>query len=160
MEQLIFNHMDKVRDMTIQTIDRIPEELVDQVPEDSRNNIRWNFGHIALIQEKLAYGVLGEEAKVPENFSDYFAPGSSPADWQGTPPSLEQIEEVLDEQRERIKRSHLGKLEEELPEPFTNSAGITFHTAGDTLMFSFFHEGLHLEAVKQIYRRLRKKHTR
>ncbi|MFC3041132.1 DinB family protein [Virgibacillus xinjiangensis] len=152
MEQLLFDHMEKVRKITLQSISRIPEEAADHIPEGFRNNIRWNFGHIAFIQEKLAYGVLGEETKIPDRFAGFFAPGTSPSDWEGKPPSLEEIEQVLTEQLERIKGTHHGRVEDELPEPFTNSAGITFSTAGETLMFNSFHEGMHLEAVKQIYR--------
>lgn len=52
--------MEIVRGITMKSINRIPEEIVDIVPKGFNNNIHWNFGHIAFIQEKLVYGVLDE----------------------------------------------------------------------------------------------------
>jgi hypothetical protein len=43
-------------------------------------------------------------------------------------------------------------LNEKLPTPFTNRGGITFYTVGETLLFSFYHEALHVETIKRLYR--------
>ncbi|WP_327608424.1 DinB family protein [Virgibacillus tibetensis] len=155
MEETIFRHMKKVRGITEQQLSQIPEELADKVPVGFNNNMRWNFGHIALIQEKLVYGVRNEKMEVPEAFFNFFGPRTKPANWKGTPPSLTEIATVLSNQKKRIELSHSGLLEEELAVPFTNGMGLTFYTTGETLLFSFYHEGRHLETIKRIDRALK-----
>ncbi|WP_156290060.1 DinB family protein [Oceanobacillus salinisoli] len=151
MEKTIFNYVEKVREITENSLKRIPEEYADIVPKGFNNNIRWNFGHIAFVQDKLTYSVLGEDIQVPKEFETYFRPKTKPADWEGTPPTFSEISAVLAEQKGRIRETIKGRLEEKLPTPFTNSAGVTFYTVGETLLFSCFHEGLHLESIKKIY---------
>lgn len=143
--------MNTIRNITLQSIQRIPENVADIVPAGFNNNIRWNFGHIAFIQERLVIDALGEEMKVPKEFETFFNAGTKPADWTPQPPTFEEIASVLADQSRRIKELLAGRLEDKLPTPFTNRAGITFYTAGETLLFSFFHEGMHLETIKRIY---------
>ncbi|WNS76253.1 DinB family protein [Bacillus sp. DTU_2020_1000418_1_SI_GHA_SEK_038] len=152
MEQTIIIHMERVREITEKTITNIPEEMADTIPQGFNNNIRWNFGHIAFIQEKLIFGVLGEEMRIPSHYEHLFGAGTSPADWKGTPPSLREIADVLKEQKTRIKNFIQGRFHERLPTPFTNRSGIKFYTVGETFLFSFYHEALHIETIKQLYR--------
>ncbi|MDQ0218156.1 DinB family protein [Peribacillus cavernae] len=152
MEQLIFNHMETVRGITEQTIKRIPEEISDVIPEGFNNNIRWNFGHIAFTQEKLVFELLGEEMSIPKVYGQFFGSGTKPADWQETPTSFAEITETLTEQKTRIKDFLPGRLHEKLTAPFTNRSGVTFYTAGEIFLFSFYHEALHIETIKRLYR--------
>ncbi|MEK4485975.1 DinB family protein [Psychrobacillus sp. FSL H8-0484] len=152
MEETIFQHMDIVRGITEQSIKKISEEIADIVPKGFNNNIHWNFGHIAFTQEKLVYGVLGEQMSLPIQYEEFFSAGTKPSEWKGTPPSLAEISSVLSEQKSRIRQSHQGNLHKKLPTPFTNRAGITFNTVGETFLFSFYHEALHIETIKRIYR--------
>jgi DinB superfamily len=152
LEQTIFHHMETVRGITEQTIKRIPEEVSDLIPEGFNNNIRWNFGHIAYVQEKLVVGILGEEMNIPKDYERLFSAGTKPAEWNETPPSLTEIAMILTEQKTRIKGFLPGRLHEKLPTPFTNRAGITFYTAGEAFLFSFYHEALHIETIKRLYR--------
>ncbi|WP_026582436.1 DinB family protein [Bacillus sp. J33] len=152
MEQTIFNHMETVRGITEKSIERIPEEISDIIPEGFNNNIRWNFGHIAFVQDKIVFGILGEEMKVPKSYENLFGAGTKPSDWAVTPPSFTEIAAVLAEQKSRIKDFLPGRLDEKLPKPYTNRGGITFYTAGEAFLFSFYHEAMHIEAIKQIYR--------
>ncbi|WP_163103458.1 DinB family protein [Peribacillus alkalitolerans] len=155
MEQTIFQHMDTVRQITLKSIKKIPEKIADIVPNGLNNNIRWNCGHIAFVQEKLVFGSLNEEMKLPKNYEELFAGGTKPSEWNETPPSLEEIEAVLTEQSSRIKVFLPGRFHEKLPTPFTNRAGITFHTVGETFLFSFYHEALHMDTIKHIYKSIR-----
>ncbi|WP_391115778.1 DinB family protein [Psychrobacillus sp. L3] len=152
MEQTLFQHMETVRGITEESIKKIPEELADIVPKGFNNSIRWNFGHIAFIQERQVFAVLGEKMNVPSNYEELFSGGTKPADWKVTPPSLADILSVLTEQTSRIRDAIEGNINETLPTPFTNRLGITFHTRGETFLFSFYHEAMHMEAIKRIYR--------
>ncbi|KON88209.1 DinB superfamily protein [Sporosarcina globispora] len=152
MEQTIFKHMETVRGITEKSINRIPEEISDIIPEGFNNSIRWNFGHIAFVQEKLVFGISGEAMKVPMNYEHFFGAGTKPADWTETLPSFTEIASVLSEQKPRIKTFLHGRLDQKLPSPFINRSGITFHTTGEAFLFGFYHEAMHMETIKRIYR--------
>jgi len=152
MEETIFHHMSTVRNITEETLRKIPEEMADIVPRGYNNNIRWNFGHIAFVQEKIVFGLLGEEMKTPKEYATFFAAGTSPASWHDTPPTLIEISEVLSDQKIRLKESLIGRLQVKLPTPYTNKMGITFFTVGEAFLFSFYHEALHTETIKRLSR--------
>lgn len=151
MEHLIFKHMETVKDITEKSLKRIPEEAADFIPDGFNNSIRWNFGHIVYIQEKIAFLLLKEKSGLPASYEELFSAGTSPRTWKQEPPSLKEIAGIMADQKDRILQFMPGRLEETLPEPFTNKAGITFHTAGEAFLFSFYHEALHMEAIKKIY---------
>lgn len=154
MEELILRHMETVRGITEKTIEKMPEAIADIVPPGFANNIRWNFGHIAFVQERLVFGILGEVMSLPPAYETFFAPGTKPEEWKETPPTLVEIAEVLKEQKKRIAQFIPGRWHDKLPTPFTNRAGITLYTAGEALLFSFYHEAMHIETIKRIYRAL------
>ncbi|MBS4190521.1 DinB family protein [Bacillus sp. FJAT-49705] len=152
MEQTIMHHLETVRKITEQTMKKIPEEISDIIPEGFNNNIRWNFGHIAFVQEKLVFELLGEEMNFPKDYEQLFGAGTKPAEWKETQPSYAEIAKILTEQKTRIKDFLQGRLHEKLPTPFTNRVGITFYTVGEAFLFSFYHEALHIETIKRLYR--------
>lgn len=155
METYMEAHLDTVRKLTLTVLDQTPEEFADHIPHGYRNSIRWNFGHIVYIQEKLAYEVNGDDNHLPSIYERLFAAGTSPADWNEVPPTLAEIKSQMLAQSERIKASHQGDLNTPLTQPFTNKFGITFDTKGGCLLFSFFHEGMHLDTIRHYIRRLK-----
>jgi hypothetical protein len=156
MEHLIFRHMETVKGITEGSLKRVPEEAADFIPDGFNNSIRWNFGHIVYIQEKIAFSLLKEKSGLPGVYEELFSAGTSPRTWRQTPPSLIEIADAMADQKKRILHYMPGRLEETLAEPFTNKAGITFHTAGEAFLFSFYHEALHMEAIKKIYQAYKK----
>lgn len=150
MEEMIFRYMDTIRNHTINTINEITEETADLIPPGFNNNIRWNFGHIAFIQDRVTFKLLGEELGVPKMYKLLFSPGTKPANWQFPAPTLSELSEELKNQKARIRANLAGRLNEELNEPFTNGMGLTFYTVGECLLFTFYHEALHMEVIKRI----------
>ncbi|MDQ0243527.1 hypothetical protein J2S09_001072 [Bacillus fengqiuensis] len=157
MEQTIIHHMETVRKITERTMEKMPEEISDIIPDGFNNNIRWNFGHIAFVQEKLVFGLLGKEMGLPENYEQLFGAGTKPTEWEETPPSFAEIAMILTEQKTRIKDFIQGRLHEKLPTPFTNRSGIKFYTVGEVFLFSFYHEALHIETIKRLYQSISSK---
>ena len=143
--------METVRGITEQTMKQMPEEISDLIPKGFNNTIRWNFGHIAFIQEKLVFGLLGEEMNIPKDYENFFGSGTKPVEWKEAPPSFTEIAEVLAKQKTRIQDFLQGRLLEKLPTPFTNRGGITFYTVGEVFLFSFYHEALHIETIKRLH---------
>lgn len=155
MEKLIFHHMKTVRGITESSIRKIREDIADITPEGFNNNIRWNFGHIAYVQEKLVFGVPGEPMNIPKEYEELFQRGTSPSTWELIPPTLSEIADVLVQQQDRVQSFVKGNFHKELPKPFTNSAGKTFYTLGESFLFSLYHESIHMQTIKMIYRTIK-----
>ena len=146
-----------MRGITEHTMKKMPEEISDLIPKGFNNNIRWNFGHIAFVQEKLVFGLLDEDMNIPKDYENFFGTGTKPAEWKEAPPSFTEIAEVLAKQKTRIQDFLQGRLLEKLPPPFTNRGGITFYTVGEVFLFSFYHEALHIETIKRLHQSITSK---
>lgn len=157
MEKDLFHTIVTVRGLTENLLNQIPEQIVDIIPDGFNNNIRWNFGHIAVIQEKLAFEALGEELGLPYEFVTYFAAGTSPNNWDKSVPSLDDIHSVLTEQKSRIQSKLKGRLNEALPSTLRINRLISLTTVAQTLQFSLFHEGMHIKTIKNIQRLIKLK---
>ncbi|MDQ0184365.1 DinB family protein [Cytobacillus sp. FSL W7-1323] len=157
MIENVSNHIQTVRLLTIQSLDKINPAFISTVPKGFNNNIHWNFGHIAYIQERLVFELTGERMGIGSEYETFFAAGTAPHLWQGNPPSILEIKGVLQEQTERVISVTKNKFTKTLPTPFTNKMGITFQTVGECILFSTFHEGMHLETIKRIYKSTKNK---
>lgn len=147
-EQLLFDQMKLIRKMTLHEFKHVTEEQADVIPEGFRNNIRWNLGHIYVVQHALLHHYGGIELEMDKRFQQYFSPNTSPDDWEGTPPSLNEIKEKLEKQVEEIEVALKGKLGDTAKEPFLRQNNV-----GQIFSFTFYHEGLHVTAVKD-YKRI------
>ncbi|MDQ0192831.1 DinB family protein [Paenibacillus wynnii] len=152
MDQLLFKQLEFVRLLTIKAVEGISEQTLDIIPEGFNNNLRWNLGHIYLVQEKLAFQLADLPMQLPESFGRLFGKGSKPAEWNEEPPTLEVLLKMLAEQPGRIQESLQNRLGEPVTEPFTISSGLTLNTLGESLNYTFYHEGLHFNTITLLKR--------
>jgi len=150
-DQIVFQQLEFVRKVTIQAVTGISEETLDRIPEGFNNNVRWNLGHIYLVQEKFAFHFAGEPMQLPENFDRLFGRGTKPADWNEEPPTLELLLEMLAAQPARILESLHDRLDEQV-EPYTTGSGLTLSTIGEFINFTLYHEGMHFNSIKLLKR--------
>ncbi|MCQ6563299.1 DinB family protein [Paenibacillus mendelii] len=151
MEQIVFKQIEFVRSVTTQAVTGISEESLDCIPEGFNNNVRWNLGHIYLVQEKFAFHFAGEPMQLPENFDRLFGRGTKPADWNEEPPTLERLLKMLAAQPTRIQESLHNRLGEQV-EPYTTGSGLTLSTIGEFINFTLYHEGMHFNSIKLLKR--------
>ncbi|WCN39357.1 DinB family protein [Aneurinibacillus uraniidurans] len=149
MENFLFNHLNFARNVTLRIAQEVTEEQADIIPEGFNNNIRWNLGHIYLIQEQFAFHFIDEPKLIPDGFRELFGLGTKPADWTIQPPTLSEIIELLQEQPVRIKEKLENRLTETLTTPFT-FPGLAMNTVGEILTLSLYHEGAHAETIKAL----------
>jgi uncharacterized damage-inducible protein DinB len=141
--------MELVRSATLKAVESIHDEEADIQPEGFNNTIRWQLGHIYLVQERLAFHYAGYPVDVPESYIDLFGNGTMPADWKAEAPSLAEIGSRLTEQPERIRTLLGERLFEPLVIPFPRFGG-KLNTIGDLLGFSIYHEGMHYSAITML----------
>jgi len=139
--------------MTLNEMNNVSEELADCIPRGFHNNIRWNLGHIYNAAGGLLSRYTGEENKVPESCPGLFGRGTKPADWQGDIPSLSELHKRLKEQVDELEFAYAKRLNDALITP-CDIGNVQLTTIGELLDFIFFHEGLHIGAIKGLKRSL------
>ncbi|WP_050180142.1 DinB family protein [Domibacillus robiginosus] len=152
MAHFLFDQLAFVRKLTLKEAEGIDEAASLLIPAGFGNNIKWNLGHIYLVQERFGFYFTGGEMVMPDAFNDWFGRGSKPADWEGKLPKTDELRVLLKEQTERIKQQTAPLLPYPLKEPFTTSTGLTLSSVEEMLTYSLHHEGLHSETIKSIKR--------
>ncbi|WP_379971325.1 DinB family protein [Ectobacillus sp. sgz5001026] len=152
MSHYIFKQLQFVRKNTIRSVENLYEEASLYIPQGFNNNIKWNLGHIYVVQERFAFHFTGEKMNMPDHFMKQFGPGSKPTDWDEQVPTLRQLIALLQDQIVRIEQVLEPRITEAVKEPYTTSSGITLSSVAEFLSFSMYHEGMHFDAIKSIKR--------
>ncbi|GGH73152.1 putative damage-inducible protein DinB [Pullulanibacillus pueri] len=152
MDQTVFKPLEFVRQRTINAVKDLSDKTLDTVPKGFNNNIRWNLGHVYVVQERFAFQTTGETVQIPENYLRLFSPGTKPADWNEQVPTLEELLKALEEQAQRIQETFQNRLDEQVKKPFTTGSGLTLNTVGELLTFSLYHEGMHFQTISLLKR--------
>lgn len=150
MKEFLFNQLKVIRSNTVNTVKELSEKQVDLIPEGFNNNIRWNLGHVYLVQERFAFGFAQEPMLMPDEFTDLFGRDTKPSEWKLQPPTLPELIQLLENQTIRIKEKLNNRLAEEVKNPFIMPSGLTLKTIGEFLTFSMYHEGMHVQTIKMI----------
>ena len=144
-EDMMFRQWKTWRGMIIKLLDKTTEEQADQMPSPFRNSIRWNAGHLVTGIDSFVAKSLDTKPLLPPRYAELFASGTSPDNWQGNVPSLEELKQVLADQPDQIERATAGKLDSKLLEPF-----LGMETLGEVLAFMIAHDALHLGTMSAI----------
>ncbi len=153
MGEIIFSQLEFVRSQTLKMVSDLSEEQADIIPTGFRNHIRWNLGHIALVQDAFAFQLTGRPSMIPAQYMGLFANGTSPENWTEDVPKLAELIEILEQQPKQIASLLSGKLEESVIKPYRTSSGFTLETVEGFLNFSLYHEGMHFSVIK-MYKKL------
>lgn len=131
-------------------MDGVTEETADRIPDGFRNTIRWQLGHVYVVLERFAFQYLGLPLHLPEGFKEQFEYGTTPLNRPNsvTVPTLQELENLLKDQQERIRDVLGHRLEEKIVPPYTTSAGMTLETPEQFLSFNLYHEGMHISVIK------------
>ncbi|MBM7651976.1 DinB family protein [Neobacillus cucumis] len=149
MNNYIFKQLRFVRENTINCVTEINDEASLFIPEGFNNNIKWNIGHIYVVQEKFAYFFIKEKMIMPNNFLELFTTGTSPINWEKQElPTISELIQLLKNQIDRIEQVLEFRLKEVIEKPFTTSTGLTLSTVEELLSFCLYHEGMHFATIK------------
>ena len=151
--EMLLRQVEVVRAITLKKLESIPEDAADIKPKGFNNTIRWNVGHILIVQDQLASQFAGLPQQLPSHFASLFGNRTKPADWDVEPPSLEDLSSLLKQQTEYIKDTLGYRLQERAVKPFVR-LGFEMGTIGEILAFSLHHEGIHLGVIHSIERNI------
>lgn len=148
---MILRQVEVVRAITLQKVESITEDVADIMPKGFNNTIRWNVGHILIVQDQLASNFAGLPQQLSPEFVALFGNRTRPSEWQVEPPTLQTLSYELKKQTAYIKESLGSRLQEKAIKPFVR-LGFKMETIGEILTFSLHHEGMHTGVIYAIQR--------
>jgi len=154
MKNYLLKQLRFVRENTINCVAEINDEVSLFIPEGFNNNIKWNLGHIYVVQEKFAFYFIKEKMITSNNYSELFTIGTSPTNWgKQALPTISGLIQLLENQIDRIEQALQFRLKEVTEKPLTTSTGLTLSTVEELLSFCLYHEGMHFATIK-LYKRI------
>ena len=126
-----------------------PNNKWDEQPEGFPNTKRWNAGHVYITAEDYLCKADHNYEIVHPEWYDLFIDGSSPADWNGEEPPVEELLQAIDKQGERILDYFNGKLQNTADET-VDIRYLKLDTVDAALQFVTWHEGIHLGIIKSM----------
>ncbi|GAA0432771.1 DinB family protein [Virgibacillus salarius] len=138
------------RKSTINYIKDINESKLEIIPLGLNNNIKWNLGHMYTVMDKFCFHLIGENSRIPDNFDQLFAPGTSPKEWRINTPKKDELTHLLSEQISKVDSLLYGRMDEKIEQPYTTSTGLELRSVGELISFCLYHEGMHFGAIKNI----------
>lgn len=148
---MVMGQVEVVRAITLQKLESITEDVADIMPKGFHNTIRWNVGHILIVQDQLASNFAGLPQQLSPEFVSLFGNRTKPSEWQIEPPTLQTLADELKKQTAYIKETLGSCLQEKATKPFVR-LGFKMETIGEILTFSLHHEGMHTGVIYAIQR--------
>lgn len=136
------------RSVYLKLVDQYSIEQLNFIPEGLSNNLIWNIGHVAVVQQALVYKLSGLPMMVSEELYDKYKNGSQPNS-NTSPEEVATIKQLLFEAVEKTKNDYVNGLFKSYNE-FTTTTGFNLATVDDAINFNNFHEGMHLGFILKI----------
>lgn len=143
--KVLFKQLETYREEILDVLSDVTPEAAEIIPNNFRNSIRWNMGHIYLDQYLWIEALTKEKADVPDDFRTWFGYGTTPGDFSENTPSFMELKELLKQQPKRLWEAYGYRLEEEYP-----PTEMGMRTIEQVLIRTIFHEGMHLQAIIDI----------
>ena len=145
-ETLLFQ-INQVRNMILGALDKVDGEELARIPEGKgfKNNLHWQFGHVASMGELALVGMTGKSNDEFQRYTKYFGYGTSPDDFDSETPDIDEIRALLEGQVPQLEEFPEEKLDEDLPKEFM---GMTKRY--EQLAFIILHEGQHVGKIEEM----------
>lgn len=135
-----------LRQIVVGQLQVVSENQFDIQSKGFNNTIRWNVGHMAYWMDKYSTLSFGSPSAIPHQYEALFGSGTKPSDWTITPPSKEELTEILMAQLSRLSELTPEMLDRNLQSPFTMGP-FQFMTSGELFNFALMHEAIHLGII-------------
>ncbi|EJW15477.1 DinB family protein [Paenibacillus alvei] len=131
------------RGWLVEALEKVDEDIVDTIPAGCNNSIHWHAGHIAVAWDRGIFQNVFKEKRLPDHYEGYFTMNTSPANWSGEAPSLAEIIDCLQEQRQSICERMQGNWNRDLVHPFFENT-----KASQMFLFLLSHEAMHFGQIR------------
>lgn len=136
-----FNIIRQNREAFIRLLDGLTIEQLNEVPAGFNNNIAWNFGHMVVAQQTIAYLRTGQKLLIDPEYIDRYKRGTKPENFisESEISFLKEKAIALVDQYEKDWNEGVFKNFE----PFTSSLGVHVATYEEALYSVTGHDQLH-----------------
>lgn len=126
----------------------IDEDKATFQPNVANNNIKWQLGHLILLNDFLVFETINGENALNQTAAKYFLWGTSPTDFDGNEPSFKELNLLLDEQFDRI----FNRLEKQLMKDrkeaiILKDADIVMENFNESIHFAILHTNRHFGQI-------------
>ncbi|MGP4081546.1 DinB family protein [Pseudalkalibacillus sp. R45] len=149
MSNALLSMATSVRQMVIQQVQSIPEELFDVQPDPFNNTIRWNVGHIAFVNEYFLSLGLSIDSRLPDHYAQLFKPGTQPDDWSDIPPTKEELLQNLTRQLSSYSDIDPSVFDKQMDPPI-DLGPLKLETFGEVFNFATVHESMHFSSISSL----------
>ncbi|WP_436956812.1 DinB family protein [Staphylococcus sp. AS1337] len=126
----------------------IDEEKAIFQPDIVNNNIKWQLGHLILLNDFLVFETINEEKVLDQPATKYFLWGTSPTNFDGNEPSFKELRLLLNEQFNRIFNVLENQLQKDRNEPIIlKDADIVMENFNESIHFAIIHMNRHFGQI-------------
>jgi len=133
------------RSVMLKALDDMPYDSLVKIPPNFRNSIFWNIAHVLVTQQLLCYKLSGHKIRIEKSMVEKYGKGSVPT--QNIEESdIQYVKDHLLEAMTVTKEDYYKGMFNTYSE-YPTSAGIVLKNIDEALIFSAFHDGIHLGVV-------------
>ena len=126
----------------------IDEEKAIFQPDIVNNNIKWQLGHLILLNDFLVFETINGEKVLDQPATKYFLWGTSPTNFDGNEPSFKELRLLLNEQFNRIFNVLENQLQKDRNEPIIlKDADIVMENFNESIHFAIIHMNRHFGQI-------------
>lgn len=117
-------------------------------PDGAHNNIKWQLGHLILLNDFLVFETIHGENVLEQPNAKYFLWGTSPMDFDGNEPSFKELKLLLNEQIDRIINDLEAQFKKVRSKPIElKDAGILMENFEESSHFAIIHMNRHFGQI-------------
>lgn len=126
----------------------IDEKQATIQPDNANNNIKWQLGHLILLNDFLVFETINGEHVLEQTAAKYFLWGTSPKNFDGNEPSFNQLKLLLDDQLDRIFIALEKQLKKDRNEPIVlKDVDIVMENFNQSIHFAIIHTNRHFGQI-------------
>ncbi|MBF7017596.1 DinB family protein [Staphylococcus durrellii] len=126
----------------------IDEKQATIQPDNANNNIKWQLGHLILLNDFLVFETINGEHVLEQTAAKYFLWGTSPKNFDGNEPSFNELKLLLDDQLDRIFIALEKQLKKDRNEPIVlKDVDIVMENFNQSIHFAIIHTNRHFGQI-------------
>jgi len=155
IQDTVFDYIKQTRAVFIQLLEQLSLDEINEIPSGFRNNIGWNFGHIAVSTPALCYRRTQVIPAYDIPFIGDYGKGTKPERWI-TAEALQTLKSQLLSSIQQLETDYHRGLFTSISPFATSTYGLEMHTIEEVFTATLAHDNLHLGYAMAIRRALGK----
>jgi uncharacterized damage-inducible protein DinB len=134
--------------LLLKHLNDVDEEKATFQPDNANNNIKWQLGHMILLNDFLIFENINGKNPLKQSAANYFLWGTSPKDFDGNEPSFESLKLLLKDQFDKIFNSLEEQLKKDRNEPIIlKDLDLNMKTFDESIHFAVLHTSRHFGQI-------------